>query len=36
MVEPKIKELGYNLCREYLGGEWKKTSLQKFTIERVW
>ena len=36
MVEPKIKEFGYNLCGKYLGGLWKETSLAKFEIERVW
>jgi hypothetical protein len=35
MVEPKIKEFGYNLCRKYLGGEWKEVPLTKFEIERV-
>lgn len=35
MVEPKIKEFGYELCRKYLGGEWKKTPLAKFEIQRV-
>ena len=35
MVEPQIKEFGYNLCRKYLGGEWKKVPLTKFEIERV-
>lgn len=35
MVEPKIKEFGYELCRKYLGGAWKKVSLANFEIERV-
>ncbi|XP_028410525.1 choline kinase alpha-like [Dendronephthya gigantea] len=35
MVEPKIKEFSFELCRKYLGGEWKKTPLAKFEIQRV-
>ncbi|XP_046861693.1 choline/ethanolamine kinase-like isoform X2 [Xenia sp. Carnegie-2017] len=35
MVDAKIKDFGYNLCRKYLGGEWKKISPQHFEIERI-
>ncbi|XP_046861526.1 choline kinase alpha-like isoform X1 [Xenia sp. Carnegie-2017] len=35
MVDAKIKDFGYNLCRKYLGGKWKKISPQHFEIERI-